>query len=154
MEDGSFSVEVTLRDGYEMSVEFGVPGVRSLTVDEPPPLGEEAGPNPARLLGAAVGSCMSASLLFCLRRARVEVDGLRASVEGTIVRNERGRMRIGELRVKLQPSVDADDPRMARCMELFEDFCIVGQSVRAGIPLTVEVEPAQGEVELPAGALA
>jgi uncharacterized OsmC-like protein len=143
VEERDFSVEVTLRDGYEMAVDFGLDGVDALTVDEPPPLGEAAGPNPARLLGAAVGSCMGASLLFCMRRARVPVDGLRTRVEGTVVRNEQGRMRIGALRVKLMPRVGEDGARMERCLELFEDFCIVGQSVRDGIPLTVEVEPAR-----------
>jgi uncharacterized OsmC-like protein len=152
MEDRDFSVEVTLRDGYEMGVDFGLAGVDPLTVDEPPPLGEEAGPNPARLLAAAVGSCMSASLLFCLRRARVPVEGLRARVQGSIVRNEQGRLRIGELRVKLMPETGEDGARMARCLELFEDFCIVGQSVRDGIPLAVEVEPVGPGAALPAGA--
>lgn len=154
MEERDFSVEVTLREGYEMSVDFGLAGVDTLTVDEPPPLGGAAGPNPARLLGAAVASCMGASLLFCMRRARVPVDGLQTRVEGSIVRNEQGRLRIGALRVKLMPALGEDGARMERCLELFEDFCIVGQSVRDGIPLTVEVEPVRPESALPAGALA
>lgn len=142
MEDQGFSLEMTLRSGFELGVDFGEEGIPDLTVDEPPPLGEGAGPNPARLLGAAVGSCMSASLLFCLRRARIDVAELRTTVEGKLVRNEAGRLRIGELRVKIHPGVDPDDrARMERCLELFEDFCIVGQSVRQGIELHVEVEP-------------
>jgi uncharacterized OsmC-like protein len=30
---------------------------------------------------------------------------------------------------------------MARCLEVFEDYCVVTQSVRDGIDITVSVEP-------------
>lgn len=146
MEEQGFRIEMALSGAYEMQVDFGIPGIEPLTVDEPPPLGEGQGPNPARLLAAAVGSCMSASLLYCLRRAHLDAPGLRTRVEGTFVRNERGRMRIGGMRVTLVPGMSPDDAaRAARCMELFEDFCIVGQSVQAGIPLDVRVETADAE---------
>lgn len=143
MEEHGFSLEMTLRGGYQFGVDFGLEGVAELVTDEPPPLGEGHGPNPARVLGAAVGNCMSASLLYCLRRARVPVAGVRTTVEGTTVRNEHGRLRIGGLRVTLHPEVEPGElARVARCLELFEDFCVVGQSVRQGIDVQVEVEAA------------
>ena len=66
-DNGAFAVNLTLRDGYSFDVEFADGEGPPLIVDELPPLGEANGPNPARLLAAAVGSCLSASLLFCLR---------------------------------------------------------------------------------------
>ena len=30
-------------------------------------------------------------------------------------------------------------PRLKRCLDLFEDFCVVTASVRQGIPVSVEV---------------
>ena len=58
-----------------------------------------------------------------------------------MVRNQRGRLRIGELKVRLAPEVRPEDrERIARCLELFEDFCIVTQSVRQGIAIDVQVE--------------
>ena len=144
MDGQDFSIDLALNGAYEMKVDFGLPGVDTLTVDEPPPLGGGEGPNPARLLAAAVGSCMSASLLYCLRRAHLDPAALHTRVQGTLVRNERGRLRVGALRVTLRPGLGPEEAeRAARCLELFEDFCIVGQSVRAGIPLEVRVEPAE-----------
>lgn len=138
-----FELGLTLRDGYTFTVDFAPGEGPPLVVDELPPLGEANGPNPARLLAAAVGSCLSASLLFCLRKARVEVAELRTTVEGTIVRNERGRLRIGGLRVRLAPDVAPEQrERMGRCLDLFQDFCIVTESVRDGIAVDVEVENA------------
>lgn len=85
---------------------------------------------------------MSASLKFCLDRAHIEVQELRTRVEGTIVRNDRGRLRIGSLRVYLEPTLEEEMlERIRRCREVFEDLCIVGQSVREGIDLAVDVAP-------------
>lgn len=135
-----FALSLTLQDGYAFTVDFGNE-LAPLVADEQAPLGAGRGPNPARLLAAAVGSCLGASLLFCLRKARVEITELRTSVEGTIVRNEEGRLRIGEIRVRLAPQVAPEQrDRMGRCLELFEDFCIVTQSVRQGIAIDVRVE--------------
>lgn len=141
-ETRGFALDVDLIDAYRQRVDFGLPGVPPLDVDEPPPLGALAGPNPARVLGAALASCLGASLLFCLRRARIEVHGLHTHVAGTVARNERGRLRIGRIQIRLEPAVAPEDlPRMARCLELFEDFCVVTASVRPGVPVDVQVAP-------------
>ena len=143
--DDQFSVELSLGGDYEQTVDFGLPGVPALTVDEPPPLGSGAGPNPARLLASAVGSCLAASLTFCMRKARVDVRGVHTTVRGTLVRNERGRLRIGGLHVRLEPIVPSEQhDRVPRCLDLFEEFCVVTASVRRGVPTTVEVEPRAG----------
>jgi organic hydroperoxide reductase OsmC/OhrA len=143
MDEQRFSVELTLEQGYQFTIDFRQPGVPDLLADEPAPLGQGAGPNAARLLAAAVGNCLGASLAYCLRRSRVPLKQLRTTVEGTLVRNEKGRLRIGKLRVRLAPELDADSgEKLDRCLELFEDFCLVTQSVRSGIAVAVEVVPA------------
>lgn len=140
--EGNFSMAIRLKENYAQVVDFDLTAVTPMVIDETTPLGWEEGPNPARLLGAAVGGCLGASLLFCLRKARVDVTDLRTTVEGTLVRNTRGRLRIGSLRVRLHPTVpEHDRERMARCLALFEDFCIVTESVRHGIDVDVDVEP-------------
>ena len=148
--DQSFQISLTLREGYEMSADFGLSGVDPLRFDEPAPLGAGHGPNAARVLASAVGNCLAASLLFCLRKSRVDVEELRATVTGTMARNERGRFRITGLRVRLEPVVPADQrDRLARCVELYEDFCLVSQSVRQGIDITADVHPADAAEPAP-----
>jgi organic hydroperoxide reductase OsmC/OhrA len=142
-EASRFALTLTLQDGYAFTVDFGQERVPTLLLDEPPPLGAGQGPNAARLLAAAIGNCLGASLAFCLRRSRIDLTGLRTVVEGTLVRNERGRLRIGEIRVKLAPDVPPEQrDRMERCLNLFQDFCIVTESVRQGIKVDVQVEGA------------
>jgi uncharacterized OsmC-like protein len=135
------TVHLTLDEGYRFTVDFG-DGSELCTMDEPAPLGDGDGPNASAVLGAAVGNCLSASLAYCLRRAHIDVEGLRADVEVTPARDERGRLRIGSIDVRLRPVVGVGaDARLARCLELYEDFCVVSESVRRGIAIGVTVEP-------------
>ena len=141
MDIQTFNLELTLQDNYQFNVRFDQPDETDLVVDEAPPLGDGLGPNPARLLGAAVGSCLSASLLFCLRKAHINVEQLKTTVHGTIVRNEQGRYRIGGLSVRLEPGLATEDwDRSRRCREIFEDFCTVTESVRHGIEVDVSLD--------------
>jgi len=110
-----------------------------LALDEPEPLGQGSGPNASRLVAAATANCLAASLLFCLRKSRVDVRGLRAEVEARLTRNEKGRLRIGGLSVTLRPEL-GEGGSLGRCPELFEDFCVVTQSLRQGIPVDVRIE--------------
>jgi uncharacterized OsmC-like protein len=136
-----FTVQLELVDGYEFRVRFDKAQLGELTTDEPPPLGRDAGPNPARLLAAAVANCLAASLLFSARRAKVPVLGITADVDATMVRNERKRLRIGRMDVTLRPRVEGGPVPLGSCLEEFEDFCVVTQSVRQGLDVQVHVEP-------------
>ncbi len=142
MEENRFEVTMELGEGYGFAVDFGQEGVPPLWMDEPAPLGDGSGPSAARLLAAAVGNCLSASALFCLRKARVPVSGMRTVVRTDLVRSPEGRLRIGKIDVSIHPEVPGEDrERMMRCLDLFEEFCIVTQSVRGGVEVEVGVEP-------------
>ena len=136
-------VELRFVRGYEFVATFkdGV-HLESMVCDEPPPLGEGAGPTAAALLAAAVGDCLAASFTFCLRKVRLEPVDLTANVVAHVSRNEQGRFRITGIDVELVPEVQENDAaRFDRCERLFEDFCIVTESVRRGIPVNVTVTP-------------
>jgi uncharacterized OsmC-like protein len=79
--------------GFRFLAHFGE-GYPAVTLDEPPPLGSGAGPDAARLLAAAIGDCLSASLLLCLQKSRVDVHDIRTNVMLTMARNDAGRLRI------------------------------------------------------------
>jgi organic hydroperoxide reductase OsmC/OhrA len=111
------------------------------------------GPNASRLLAAAVGNCLSASALLCLRKARIEVRGMRTMVR-TTARNEEGRLRISRIQVDIEPDAPVEEhARMARCLDLFENVCVVTESVRGGIDVQVAVTPVDAHQERPEGVL-
>ncbi len=78
----SVLTKLGLLDGYRFKVEFDVNSVPNLVVDEMKPFGEGLGPNPTRLLSAAVGHCLSSSLLYCLDKAKVKVKKTRHTSQG------------------------------------------------------------------------
>ena len=142
-----FTLTLEHTQGYEFQVHFDWDGVPALTLDEPEPLGHRAGPNASRLLAAAVANCLSASLLFCLTKDQAPPGAIRAEVRGHMGRNPRGRLRVQGLEVDLRlDEALAASPQLARCLDLYEDFCVVSASVRKGIPLRVRVRGPDGAI--------
>jgi uncharacterized OsmC-like protein len=136
----SIYTKLKLRKGFEFRVVFYGTDVPELIVDEIKPLGENAGPNPTRLLSAAVGHCISSSLLFCLHKARVNVKDLETEVKANVVRTEEGYLRVRSLDVQIRLDVNEDDKSgVDRCLSIFENYCTVTQSVRKGIAVKVTI---------------
>lgn len=148
--DSTFTIELVQQADYRFEVHFDNPAVPLLTTDEAPPLGGDAGPNPARLLTAAVANCLSASLLFALRKFKNDPGALRASATTSLVRSEQNRLRVGRIQVDIHLGVAATELKMLeRALAQFEDFCVVTQSVRAAFPVDVRVLDSAGTVLTP-----
>jgi organic hydroperoxide reductase OsmC/OhrA len=140
IEEQTCETRIEMLQDYQFKVSFSREGLEPLLMDEPQPVGKGQYPNAGLLVAAATGNCLASSLCFCLRRARVEVKGMTAVVRTTIERNEKGRLRITGIHVELKPVV-GDLKKFEVCRDIFEDFCIVTQSVRKGIPVEVDVSP-------------
>ena len=139
-----FTIHVEQIDGFEFRVKFDKEQFAPLELDEPPPLGHDRGPSASRVLAAAIGNCLAASLVFCLQKAKVPVSGVVADVDVETVRNEARRLRVGKVTVTLRTNLPANEPSLAGCLADFEDYCVVTQSVRRGIEVEVHVQDAAG----------
>lgn len=139
------TVTLTLATRYRFEVDFGLAGVPRLTTDATPPLGEGGGPDAEKLLMAAVGSCLAASLAFSLRKFRNDDVPIRTTIDATLGRNERGRLRVHGIVVDMHLGVPASSLRLVeRALAQYEDFCVVTQSVRAAIAVTARVFDSDG----------
>lgn len=136
----SFELSLEQLEGYEFKVAFDKAAFPEWHTDEPPPLGKDAGPNPARVLAVSIANCLSASLIFCMSKKGEKVSGVKARVQVETVRNEQKRLRIGAVNVTIQAPVTRDSQALLACLDTFEDFCVVTQSVRAGMKVNVNVE--------------
>jgi uncharacterized OsmC-like protein len=141
---GHFVIAVERVDGYEFRVRFDKEHYAELHTDEPAPLGKDRAPNAARFLAAAVGNCLAASLVFCASKSKTELVDLKSEVRVDLVRNEHKRLRVGQINVKLSPKLAAG-ASIDSCLEVFQDFCVVTESVREGIDVQVSVDVTRAE---------
>ncbi|WP_455278559.1 OsmC family protein [[Eubacterium] cellulosolvens] len=139
-----FTTKLSRISNYQFKANFDSPKDFEVLIDEPEPIGQGSAPNASRFLAAAVGNCLSASLLFCLGKAKIDLREFNTVVETVMHRNEKGRWRIASIKVKLKPQIEKSDiVKSKRCLDLFEDFCIVTQSVRKGINVDVDIDLAE-----------
>ena len=138
------TVRLTQVQDYRFDASFGG-AIAPLLCDEPPPLGQGEGPSPVQLLCAAVGNCLSASLLFAVRKYKQDPGTIACEVQAEVGRNAENRLRVLGLAVTLNIGVPGDTvEHLDRALASFEDFCTVTQSVRTGIPVSVAVFDAHG----------
>jgi uncharacterized OsmC-like protein len=137
----SIVTKLELIDGYRFNVKYDVEYIPNLVVDETKPDGKGKGPNPPRLLATAVGHCMTSSLIYCLKKARIRIEKLETSIITNLFRNKQEQLRIRNIDVQIFLKVNREDEsRVHRCLTIFEDYCTVTQSIRKGIEVMVKVK--------------
>ena len=135
---------------YSFRIDFEGAAFASLRSDEPVPLGAGEGPNPSELLLASIANCLSASLLFALRKFKNAPGPIHAEISASTERNAQGRQRIPRAKVPIRLSEPAARlERFDRVLAQFEQFCTVTQSVRDGIAVDVEVIDGDGVSHVP-----
>ena len=146
MANENVTVRLVQKHDYQFDVHFGG-AAPDLRADEPPPLGQGQGPSPLQLLAAAVGNCLSDSLLFALRKFKQQPEPISCEVTCEVGRNGEGRLRVLGIAATLTQGVPAEAlEHLERVLTSFETYCTVTQSIAQGLPVRVSVLDAQGAV--------
>lgn len=133
------SVSLKQQQDYRFEVIFDE-HMPVLISDEPAPLGTGTGPSPVQMLCAAVGNCLSDSLLFAFRKFKQVPEPLHCVVTAEVGRNPENRLRVLNMNARLELGVPANElEQLERVLGQFEAFCTVTQSVGLGIPIAIEV---------------
>jgi uncharacterized OsmC-like protein len=144
MSEQTITVELIQQQDYRFGVHFGE-AIAVLTSDEPAPLGTGQGPSPVQLLCAAVGNCLSDSLLFALRKFKQAPEPLRCTVQAEVGRNPDNRLRVLQIHATLRLGVPAARlEHLERVLTQFEAYCTVTQSVGQSIPIALQVLDSEG----------
>ncbi len=139
MSESTVHVQLQQKQDYQFDISFGG-SVPNIMGDEPAPLGAGQGPSPVQLLAAAVGNCLSDSLLFALRKFKQAPEPIRCDVQAEVGRNAEGRVRVLSMKAVLTLGVPAASlQHLDRVLAQFEAYCTVTQSVGQGIAIRTEV---------------
>ena len=134
----SFEIELSKTGPMEFTTKFDR-NFPDLYFDEPHRSGgNNKYPNASRVLTAAVANCLSASLIFCLAKTRIEIPDLLISCKAScyIERNEKKKLRVKKIDVQLYPKSENFQENLSlaldRCKDRFAEYCVVSQSVKKG----------------------
>jgi uncharacterized OsmC-like protein len=134
-------VGIKLEENMIFKCDFGQTMMNNLFIDEQHKNPKEKiGPNPSKLLALSVLSCLASSYAFCLQKRDFELSDLEGKAVITSKRNKNGLWRLKKIDIKLIPKID--NPKMRKratlCKKIFEQFCIISESLREGIEINTE----------------
>jgi uncharacterized OsmC-like protein len=140
--DDSFTISIKKTGPMQFTTTFDK-GYPELVFDEDIEAGgEDKYPNPSRVLTASVATCLSASLMMCLNKARIPASVMETKAKYVTKRNEEGYLRISHIDVTIIPRWDLDvTPKKAKqCSKIFKKYCVATNAVTSGVPVNVEVK--------------
>ena len=145
----TFSLSLRRYSDFQQVVDFRMPGVAVLGVDERPPLGHGWGPSPVHVLGSALGACLGSALLLVMQGAGAEVLDLRTDVSGAIQRDILGQPHVTSISVRLTPVVASRaDLAAVPSPERLAQRSMVADSLRSDLGLWIAITPEiHGEVQ-------
>jgi uncharacterized OsmC-like protein len=111
-----------------------------LLMDKPFQVGVGYGPEAVTMLTMSTTYCMTASLNYYLKKARVEPTTLRARghVDMRLTEEKFRRVKGMEIDIRIEVT-EKERKRLERALERFTDFCIISESIRGSFPITVRV---------------
>lgn len=140
-------IETSNEDDFTRAL---VRGKHEILMDESPELpygGSDEGPSAVDLLVTSLLACQVSVLQQCFEKARIEEYEIEAEatiddrgegdIPGEMPENTAGR--VEHVVIDLDATVPEElEPRARRCLDVYDDGCIVGQSLLAGIDYSTE----------------
>ena len=140
--NSGFSLGIRLYCDYEQVVDFRMPGVAVLGLDERPPVGHGWGPSPAHILGSALGADLGATLLRLLRAANVDPLDLHTEVSAGFSNDTLGQPRVSSMVVRLSPILaSAEEMAALPTPERLAEQSLIVDCLRLNIGLHVVITP-------------
>ena len=113
-----------------------------MKVDEPESFhGTDLGPSSVEYLLIGIGGCLATTFAYCLQKRSVDITKLDIIVDGKLAHVEpKKRLRLVNVDVTIRylPQKNTSLKKINMCIEEFEEFCIVSQSIQNGFPINVE----------------
>jgi len=115
-------------------------GNHIVTTDTTPPMSDDAGASPKRLLLASLAGCTGIDVIMLLEKMKVKITGYEMEVEADLT-DEHPKV-YSEMRLKyIFYGKDLDRKKVQRAIDLSQDkYCGVSAMIKMICPLKLEVE--------------
>ena len=143
----SFKSEIKIeleqpKDG-DMLIKFNSETMNDLIVKKAGVPKEKMGGEARQLLAASLAECMCSTFISILEWARVKYRKLNATVTVSTDKDERGRICVDEIDVKIKleiPEDEESEKRLRRTENLFKRGCLMSRSLERGIKVKYKIE--------------
>ena len=136
-------VGLKLQENMLFKCELGNVKMQDLYIDERnKKKTEKIGPSPIKLLALSVLGCLAVCFEFCLQKKGFTLSDLDGRAEVTFTRKDKEFWRIRKIDIDLLPKIDNTEMRksVAQCKNLFEQHCIISESLRKGMEINVNLK--------------
>ena len=102
--------------------------------------GDNSAPSPVEIFLSAIGSCLAMSFIYCnhIAGSPLNPDDLVIKVTGELGRVE-DRLRVIKVHADFVVKSDQNPSKIQKCFKKFQPFCILSESIQAGIPFSCEL---------------
>lgn len=141
--EGTVIVTGARAGGYTQQI---VAGRHQLVADEPPPVGDDAGPNPYDLLLAALGACTSMTVRMYADHKRWPLDQVRVTLRHSRIHAkdcadcETNDGYVHQIDRDVELTGDLDDTQRQRLMQIAER-CPIHQTLTSEVRITTSLAP-------------
>ena len=133
-------IEVKLQWKEKMKVLTFIRDFNSITMDDHKK-GDNSAPSPLEIFLSSVGACLIMLFIHCLNLSNIHInpEDFNLKIAGYLGRvNE--RLRITEVEAEFIIQSKNNNSKIQRCFKKFQLFCILSESIQAGIRFTNELK--------------
>jgi uncharacterized OsmC-like protein len=140
MSDEGDIIEIKLQWKERMKILSHIRDFEPILVDDRKK-GDDSAPSPVEIFLTSVGSCLAMSFIYCNHLAGVQLnpDDLIIEISGELGRVN-DRLRLIKVHANFILHSDQNSVKIHKCFEKFQPFCILSESIQAGIPFSCDMD--------------
>ncbi|MHA1273308.1 MAG: OsmC family protein [Promethearchaeota archaeon] len=118
-------------------------GFSNIHIDEPKSFhGTNLGPSSVEYLLIGIGGCIGSTFIYCFRKNKIEIENFSIIVDGQLKHiGPKNRLRLinVDVFIDFKPKPGQEKEKIELCKKIYEEHCIVSNSIKAGLPINVKM---------------
>ncbi|MGV9173528.1 MAG: OsmC family protein [Promethearchaeia archaeon] len=123
----------------------------NIHMDEPESFhGTNKGPSPVEYFLLGIGGCMASTFVFCCQKNEIEIHDISITIDGQLTHREDRENLLQFQKIEgyimfIPKHGEQNKQAIKQCINDFQKYCVVSNSLRQGIPLSVNVNWNKGK---------